>query len=85
MAIHEEVAGEEKEVMSDLIELRTWLDVVAEKDAEIARLKDHLEAEMQVAITAMADQNKLAAALEKIANGPLGFGTEIARKALEGK
>jgi hypothetical protein len=24
----------------DLIELRTWLDVVAEKDAEIARLKE---------------------------------------------
>jgi hypothetical protein len=64
--------------MRDLIALEA-------KDKEIARLKAHLEAEMQISITAMAAQNKLAAALEKIANGPLGFGTDIARKALEGK
>jgi hypothetical protein len=54
--------------MSDLTELRTWLDVIAEKDAEIDRLRAALEE-----IEANTDDTGLTPA----------FMRAIARKALE--
>jgi hypothetical protein len=66
----------ESDEMSDLIELRTWLDIVAEKDAEIARLQRRAES--------LVNQNeRLLAALEEIAKRDPERSAPIARKALE--
>ena len=90
----------ESDEMSDLIELRTWLDIVAEKDAEIARLKE-IKTPASAALVnitkAMLDEAnakiaRLQAALEEIEalkdsgkDWKLTDAKIIARKALEGK